>query len=109
MTPELILDPSAPERADALRARGAEVIGALPGLARVATDAVVRRFSEEEPPPDELAEAAGDLRISAVEVVADGSVVLHLDDSCGEHFLDGYWPAVRLGPTGEVVAVTVES
>lgn len=56
-----------------------------------------------------VAPSAEDLQVSAVEVVADGSVVLHLDDTCGEHFLDGYWPAVHLGPQDQVVAVTVES
>ena len=39
----------------------------------------------------------------------NGDVVLHLADTCGDHFMDGYWPAVQLDPDDNVVAVTVES
>jgi hypothetical protein len=35
--------------------------------------------------------------------------MLHLDDTCGEHFLDGYWPAVRFGTDGSIVGVTIEA
>ncbi|SDF37032.1 enoyl-CoA hydratase [Cellulosimicrobium cellulans] len=80
-----------------------------PRLARRAVEAVVRRFSEGEPTPDELAEARDDLVVELVERHEDGSIVVHLADTCGEHFLDGYWPAVRLDAVGEVVEVTVES
>lgn len=76
---------------------------------RRAVEAVVRRFSEDEPTADELAEAAGDLVAELVEPAADGGTVVHLTDSCGEHFLDRYWPAVRFDAAGEVVEVTVES
>ncbi|MFJ1512934.1 enoyl-CoA hydratase/isomerase family protein [Cellulosimicrobium funkei] len=80
-----------------------------PRLARRAVEAVVRRFGEGEPTPDELAEARDDLVVELVERHEDGSIVVHLADTCGEHFLDGYWPAVRLDAVGEVVEVTVES
>lgn len=80
-----------------------------PRLARRAVEAVVRRFSEGEPTPDELAAAHDDLVVELVERHEDGSVVVHLADTCGEHFLDGYRPAVRLDAVGDVVEVTVES
>ncbi|NMF27737.1 enoyl-CoA hydratase [Cellulosimicrobium aquatile] len=80
-----------------------------PRLARRAVEAVVRRFSEGDPTPDELAAAHDDLVVELVERHEDGSVVVHLADTCGEHFLDGYWPAVRLDAVGDVVEVTVES
>ncbi|MFS3128975.1 hypothetical protein ACLM5J_11285 [Nocardioides sp. Bht2] len=76
---------------------------------RRATDAVVTRFSDEAPTPGELDDAEGDLVLQTVEVLADGDVVLHLDDSCGQHFPDGYWPAVRFGRDDVVVEVTVEA
>ena len=69
----------------------------------------MRRFSEGEPTPDELAAAHDDLVVELVERHEDGSVVVHLADTCGEHFLDGYWPAVRFDAVGDVLEVTVES
>lgn len=80
-----------------------------PRLARRAVEAVVRRFSEDEPTAQELAEAADDLVVDLVQRRDDGGTVVHLADSCGEHFLDGYWPAVRFDAVGDVVEVTVES
>ncbi|MBN0039181.1 enoyl-CoA hydratase/isomerase family protein [Cellulosimicrobium cellulans] len=80
-----------------------------PRLARRAVEAVVRRFSEDEPTPDELAEALDDLVVELVERHDDGGTVVHLADSCGEHLLDGYRPAVRFDAVGDVVEVTVES
>ncbi|WP_308202301.1 enoyl-CoA hydratase/isomerase family protein [Cellulosimicrobium cellulans] len=80
-----------------------------PRLARRAVEAVVRRFSEDEPTAQEMAEAADDLVVELVQRRDDGGTVVHLADSCGEHFLDGYWPAVRFDAVGDVVEVTVES
>jgi len=80
-----------------------------PRLARRAVEAVVRRFSEDEPTAEELAEAAADLVVELVRRRDDGGTVVHLADSCGGHFLDGYWPAVRFDAVGDVVEVTVES
>ncbi len=76
---------------------------------RRAVEAVVRRFGESEPGADELDDAASDLVPELVEPTADGGTVVHLADTCGEHFLDGYWPAVRFDAAGQVVEVTVES
>lgn len=109
VTPELLVDTTDPARAEALEQRLADVVAALHVHARTATDAVVRQFSEDEPPIAELDDAAQDLVVSALVAHEDGSVTIHLDDTCGEHFLDGYWPAVRFGPDDAVVAVTVEA
>ncbi|BDZ37846.1 hypothetical protein GCM10025863_04600 [Microbacterium suwonense] len=62
-----------------------------------------------EPTPNELAGAAVDLRLEAIEAAADGELVLHFVDTCGEHFPDGYWPAAHLDADGAVTSVTVES
>lgn len=80
-----------------------------PRLARRAVEAVARRFSEDEPTPAELTELIDDLVVELVERHDDGGMVVHLADSCGGHFLDGYWPAVRFDAVGDVVEVTVES
>lgn len=76
---------------------------------RRATDAVVTQFSEGEPQPAELDEAETDLVLATVEAYPDGDVVLHFDDSCGEHLPEGYWPAVRFDGSGAISAVTVEA
>ena len=47
--------------------------------------------------------------LEAVEIEVEGELVLHLADSCGEHILDGYWPAVRFDREDGVVQVTVEA
>ncbi|UOQ57809.1 hypothetical protein MUN78_02940 [Leucobacter allii] len=76
---------------------------------RRATDAIVRRFSESEPESAELDEAESDLVLSSVEVQPGGDVLLHFDDSCGQHFMHGHWPAVRFDASGSVMEVTVEA
>lgn len=86
-----------------------ETLSALPALQRLATDAVVTSFSTTDPEPHELDDAAADLELETVEASADGTVVLHFVDSCGEHFPEGYWPAVHLGTDGQITRVTVES
>jgi hypothetical protein len=70
---------------------------------------VVAELSETTPTADELADAERDLVLQTVEVLPEGDVVLHLDDSCGEHLLDGYWPAVRFDTNDAVKEVTVEA
>ncbi|MFC8367503.1 hypothetical protein ACFUIT_05820 [Streptomyces sp. NPDC057239] len=77
-------------------------------LERRAVEAVVRAFSEGEPTDTEPAEAHQDLRLDTVETDGDG-VVLHLTDTCGRHFLDGCWPAVRFDDAHGVVRVTIEA
>ena len=107
--PDLMLNATDADAAAALLPRAAAVFADRAGWHRRATDAVVTEFSAEEPTADELAEAADDLVLQTVEVLADGDVVLHLDDSCGQHFLDGYWPAVRFDADDVAVEVTVEA
>ncbi|WP_036970295.1 hypothetical protein [Promicromonospora kroppenstedtii] len=107
--PELMLNATDAAAASALLPRVAAVHADRAGWHRRATDAVVNEFSTEEPTADELAEAARDLVLQTVEVLADGDVVLHLDDSCGQHFLDGYWPTVRFDADDVAVEVTVEA
>ena len=85
------------------------VVAALPDLRRVASDAVVTTFSTGDPDPTELDEAAADLDLETIEASGDGTVVLHFTDSYGEHFPEGYWPAVHLDAEGAVATVTVES
>lgn len=86
-----------------------EVVSRLDVLRRVASDAVVTRFSTGEPEAHELDEAASDLTLETIEAAADGTIILHLIDDCGEHFPEGYWPAVHLAPDDGVADVTVES
>lgn len=45
----------------------------------------------------------------ATTTLTSGKLVLNFDDSCGEHFSHGYWPAVRLSSDGTVADVTVEA
>lgn len=107
--PELMVRTTDPADAAALLPRFEAFFADRSRWHRRATDAVVTRFSEEAPTTDELDDAEGDLVVQTVEVLADGDVVLHLDDSCGEHFPDGYWPAVRFGADDAVAEVTVEA
>ncbi|WDG17347.1 hypothetical protein [Microbacterium sp. Clip185] len=76
---------------------------------RTATDAVVLEFSSEAPTQDELDEAADDLEAEQIVIFPDGAVAVHFTDTCGRHFLDGYWPAVHFGADDAVMKVTVES
>ncbi|MFK4852312.1 hypothetical protein ACI3KT_11800 [Microbacterium sp. ZW T6_19] len=86
-----------------------EVVSRLDVLRRMASDAVVTRFSTGAPEAHELDEAASDLALETIEAAADGTIILHLIDDCGEHFPEGYWPAVHLAPDDGVADVTVES
>lgn len=106
---ELMLEGTTPAEVEPLLPRLRSTVSRLDALRRTASDAVVTRFSTAEPEPHELDEAASDLQLETIEVAADGTVVLHLADTCGEHFPEGYWPAVHLGPGDTVVDVTVES
>ncbi|QIK73522.1 hypothetical protein G7070_16195 [Propioniciclava coleopterorum] len=107
--PELAVSTQSAGRVPELAARLAAFARAPRAWTRRATDAVVRAFSEGEPSASDLDEAAADLRLETVEVRDDGAVVLHLEDGCGEHFMQGYWPAVRFDDDGDVVEVTVEA
>lgn len=106
---ELMLESTAPDGAHHLLPRVRAVIGDLPRIRRVATDAVARAFTQGEPAPHDLDDAASDLVLDAVEAAADGSIVLHFIDECATHFPEGYWPAVHLADDDSVAQVTVES
>ncbi|WP_043807795.1 hypothetical protein [Rhodococcus triatomae] len=107
--PEFVLRTADAVEAAGLLPRLDAVLADGPGWHRRATDAVVTRFGDGDPEPAELDDAAHDLVLVTVEVHPGGEVVLHFDDSCGQHFVDGRWPAVRFDETGAVVDVTVEA
>lgn len=106
---ELMLEGRDPGDITPLLPRVRETISELASLRRIASDAVVTNFSNGEPEPHELDEGASDLALETIEAASDGTIVLHLIDTCGEHFPEGYWPAVHLGTDGHVDQVTVES
>jgi hypothetical protein len=106
---DLMIEGTTTDEASALLPRVHQTIAALPVLRRLATDAVVAAFSTGTPEQHELDDAATDLTLETLEASADGTVVLHFIDSCGEHFPEGYWPAVHLGADGQITQVTVES
>lgn len=108
-TYELMVEGASPEDVAPLLPRLRAVVAGLPGLRRVASDAVVTTFSTGDPDLTELDEAADDLDLETIEASSDSTVVLHFTDSCGEHFPGGYWPAVHLDAEGAVATVTVES
>ena len=106
---ELMAEGTSPAEVEPLLPRLREVASRLSTLRRPATDAVVTAFSTGEPEQHELDDAASDLVLEALEATADGDVVLHFTDQCGEHFPEGYWPAVHLDSGDRVTQVTVES
>ncbi|MFT4259598.1 hypothetical protein [Microbacterium sp.] len=106
---DLMLEGTTPDVIAPLLPRVRETVSRLGTLTRTASDAVVTRFSTGEPEPHELDDAASDLVLETIEAAADGTIILHFTDDCGDHFPDGYWPAVHLGPDGAVENVTVES
>ena len=106
---ELMVEGTSPDEVTPLLPRLREVVARLDALRRTATDAVVSNFSTGDPEPHELDDAASDLTLDTIESASDGTVVLHLNDSCGDHFPDGYWPAVHLAVDDTVAQVTVES
>lgn len=108
-TYEVMLEGTTPDEIAPLLPRLRATLADLPATRRAASDAVVTTFSTGEPTPTELDEAAADLELETVEAAADGTIVLHFTDTCGEHFPDGYWPAVHLDAGGDVANVTVES
>ncbi len=105
---ELMIDGSDPADIERLLPRARAIIAAIDSIRRQATDAIITHFSDGEPTADDLDEGAEDLQLDAIETTTD-ETVLHFTDACGEHFPDGYWPAVRLDAEGRVAEVTVES
>lgn len=105
---EIMLESTTVEEASVLLPRVRQIIADFEALRRRASDAVVTRFSQGEPEQDELDDAASELAVDTIEASADGTIVLHLTDG-GDHFPEGYWPAVHLAADDSVVDVTVES
>lgn len=108
-TVELMLEGADPDEAQKRLPRLRAVMADLDRLQRAASDAVVTAFSQGDPSPHDLEEGSSDLLLEAVEAGADGSIVLHFTDACGEHFPEGYWPAAHLADDDTVATVTVES
>lgn len=106
---DLMLEGTSVDEARALIPRVRQTIAALDVLQRLASDAVVTAFSTGDPEPHELDDAASDLSLDTIEASADETIVLHFTDTCGDHFPEGYWPAVHLGTDGQITRVTVES
>ncbi|WP_091234737.1 hypothetical protein [Microbacterium sp. 3J1] len=106
---EIMLEGTSADEARTLVPRVRQTIAALGVLRRLATDAVVTAFSTGTPEQHELDEAASDLSLDTIEASTDATVVLHFTDNCGNHFPEGYWPAVHLGTDGQITRVTVES
>lgn len=106
---ELMVEGTNPSDASRLLPALRETIADLARRRRIASDAVVTAFSTGEPEQAELDDGASDLALDSIEASSDGSVILHFSDDCGEHFPEGYWPAVHFAPSGAVMQVTVES
>ena len=106
---DLMLEGTSIDDVEPLLPRLRDVVSRLDTLRPLATNTVVANFSTGEPEPHELDQAASDLVLETIEVASDGTVILHLTDSCGEHFPEGYWPAVHLNIDDDVEQVTVES
>lgn len=108
-TIELMLEGASADESRERLPRLRAVVADLDTIQRRASDAVVTAFSQGDPEPFELDEAASDLVLEAIEAASDGTIVLHLTDTCGTHFPEGYWPAAHLGDDATVTHVTVES
>ncbi len=108
-TVELMLEGADPDDAQKRLPRLRAVMADLERVQRAASDAVVAAFSQGDPSPHDLEQGAADLLLEAVVAGADGSIVLHFTDACGEHFPEGYWPAAHLADDDTVATVTVES
>lgn len=106
---ELMLEGTSAEESRARLPRLRTVVADIDSIHRRASDAVVAAFSQGDPEPFELDDAASDLALEAIEASADGTIVLHLTDTCGTHFPEGYWPAAHLGDDDTITHVTVES
>ena len=104
---ELMIDGADVEAVSTLVPRAHAVVEDLDEIRRRASDAVITHFSDRTPSPSELDEGAEDLVLDTLEIT-DDATVLHFTDSCGQHFPEGYWPAVHLGVDGSIGEVTVE-
>lgn len=108
-TIELLVESSDPNVVEALAERLAAALAQLPALVRRSTDAIVTEVGDEDPTESDREEAARGLALQTLAASPGGGLVLHFDDTTGEHFPDGYWPAVYLGAENEVLDVAVEA
>ncbi len=104
---ELMIDGADVDQVGSLIPRVHALVADLEGISRRASDAIITHFSDGEPSPAELETGSDDLVLDTLEIT-DDATVLHFTDSCGQHFPDGYWPAVHLGLDGNIGEVTVE-
>lgn len=104
---ELMIDGADVDAVGSLLPRAHAVVEDLDEIRRRASDAVITHFSDRTPSASELDEGAGDLVLDTLEITGDATV-LHFTDSCGQHFPEGYWPAVHLGVDGSIGEVTIE-
>lgn len=105
---EVVIDGTNATEVEQLIPRTRTLVADLERTRRVASDAIITRFSDSEPAAHELDEGFDDLVLDTIEITPDVTV-LHFTDSCGAHFPEGFWPAVHLDATGTVTEVTVES
>lgn len=105
----LMIDTGDPAEARGLLPRLAQVVERFGELRHASVEAIVRCFSSTPPTDDQFADGARDLEPNTIVVDVDGDVVVHMTDLCGDHFLDGYWPAARFDADDEFVEVTVEA
>lgn len=104
---ELMIDGADTDAVGTLIPRAHSVVADLDEIRRRASDAIITHFSDGEPSAAEFDQGAGDLVLDTLEIT-DDATVLHFSDSCGQHFPEGYWPAVHLGLDGTIGEVTVE-
>ena len=106
---EMLLETEDPDEARSMLPRLMHVIDWFGDFRDHAIEAIVRTFSTEPPTDADYADAQEDLAADTIVVEGDGQVILHFSDLCGEHFMDGYWPAVRFDVEDHVADVTVEA
>lgn len=105
----LLLDTEDTAEAQRLLPRLRRAVEGGTALRRRAVEAVVLEFSASPVTEEELSQAQADFLLDTIEVDDGRDVVLHLTDSCGEHVMDGYWPAVRFDAEDQVIDVTIEA
>jgi len=105
---ELVIDGSSSEQVERLVPRTRAIVAELDSIRRRASDAIITRFSDGEPTPAELDDGFNDLVLDTIEATVE-TTVLHFTDSCGQHFPEGFWPAVQLDETNSILEVSVES
>lgn len=105
---EIMMRATEPDAVRALLPLLAGLIENWPILRRAVSDAVVHALGSEIT-ESELDAAEQDLTLATIEAGPGTEIILHLNDECGEHFPEGYWPAVHLDREDHVIKVTVEA